>query len=368
MTSRRAIVAPFRVGPAQRLRRAIWQRIVWYTDQRRLLEQATVSDQWALIAVVGREWYREHTKLYNIRNRADLQKVLRFEIESNPRLLTFIGPLEGDGHAVTFFELLPGCDIESMKALCWIPESWLLARRLGDREVITVERRAVRYFQSGRGPSQLAGGIVGSAAVFALALGLPEGDSERVVSEDEVQSELVAAVAGLSWGDAWGFKAPTLPAQVSAMAKPIGVLAGLTLLAYLTIATAWLEGMHWWRSRQIEKYGTDVAALVEKQREIGVLSRQQARAAEVFTNRPYSLDLWQLVAEVWKRNGVLRSITFENGRVSLTGLAPVATEVLQGLSEHPLVKSAQFTAPVRESRGAQDFSIAVEFKEGLVRE
>ena len=350
------------------LRDAVWRRIVWCAAERRPLNQGAATDQWALLVVLGREWYQERTQFYNIRNAADLQKVLRLELAGNPRLQAFIGPLEGDGHSVTFFELHSNCDIESIRALCWIPESWLLARRLNIREVITVDRGEFRYFQSGRGPSQLAGGIVTSAAVFALAMGLPESDHERMVAEDELQSELVAAVAGLSWRDAWLFRAPTLPAQAAAMVLPVAAIAGVTLLAYLSIATAWIEGMHWWRSQQLEKYGSEVTSLVDMQREIGVLARQQSRAAEVFADRPYSIEIWQLVAEVWKRNAVLKSVTFENKRVTLIGMAPVATEVLQGLSEHPLVQSAQFTAPVRESRGAQDFSIALELKSGVARD
>ncbi len=357
-----------RLTTGVKLRTALWRRIVWCAGERSLLDQAVVTDRWALLAVLGREWYQERNKLYNIRNRSDLQKVLRLELAGNPRLQVSIGPLENDGHRVTFFELHPTCDIESIRALCWLPESWLLSRRLDPREVITVDRGGFRYFQSGRGPSQLAGGIVNSATVFALALGLPESEHERVVTEDELRSELVAAVAGLSWRDAWLFRAPTLPAQTAAMARPIAAIAGITLIAYLSIVTAWLEGMHWWRSQQLEKYGSEVTTLVDMQRDIGVLARQQSRAAEVFANRPYSIEIWQLVAEVWKRNAVLKSVTFENERVALIGMAPVATEVLQGISEHPLVKSAQFTAPVREARGAQDFSIAVELKSGVARD
>jgi hypothetical protein len=349
-------------------RDAIQRRVVWFAEQRRLLNQAEVADRWALLAVIGREWYQERTKFYNIRNKSDLQKVLRLELAGNPRVQAFVGPIESDGYPVIFFELRPSFDIESIRAFCWIPESWLLARRLDVGEVISVDRDGFRYFQSGRGPSQLAGGIVNSAAVFALALGLPQGNHERVVAQDELQREIAAAVAGLSWRDAWLFRAPTLPAQTAAMARPVAAVATVTLLTYLSITTAWLEGMHRWRLQQLEKFGSEVTTLVDLQRDIGALARQQRRAAEAFSDRPYSIEIWQLVAEVWKRNAVLKSVTFENERIALIGMAPVATEVLQALSEHPLVKSAQFTAPVRESRGTQDFSIAVELKSGVARD
>jgi hypothetical protein len=354
--------------PAEKLRRAIWDRVVWYTDQRRLLRDSASSERWALLAVIGREWYQERTKFYNIRNKPDLQKVLRLEAGGNPRLQFVIGALEGDGYRVTFYELHRGCDLDSLKALCWIPESWLLSRRLSDREIVTVERQGLRYFQSGDGSSQLAGGVVTSSSVFALARGLPEANLDRSLGFADLQSELLAAASCLSWRDALVFRAPTLPAEVWLLARPAAIVFSVTLIGYLAFAAAWLEGMYWWRSKQLERYGSDVAALVDLQREIGVLSHQQAKAAEVFSNRPYSIEIWQLVAEVWKRNGVLKSVSFENGRVSFIGMAPVATEVLQGLSEHSLVQSAQFTSPVRESRGAQDFSIAIELKGGSTRD
>lgn len=341
-----------------RLAAALKARIVWVTDRRGDMS-ACENAAPALVAVLGREHYQERRRVYPVRGWRDLRRVIRLELANAPQTLALIGPLRDEGREVTFYELEPGALSRVGRAACLVPESLALALTLPAKQAATVERDGLRYFLAASGVSQLAGGAVTSPVLFSLAVGL-DADAEPLTIEAGELPERLQRGLGRLPPAAWlQFLSPTLRITAAVAWRPLAVGSAIALVGYLLLASAYLAVTESLRQRELDGLGPEVAALLEAQRRVERLGLEQQALAGVLTERRPTHEVWRLVALAWQKGALLEGLSLGDGRLTLRGSAPAATEVLGALAADPAVADARFSAPVRQVLQREQFVLTL---------
>ena len=347
----------------ERIDAAIAQRIVWLTGTR-CDQTGEKSERPAIVGVIGREHYEERRKTYPIRSYRELDRALRLELQGAPTTLTFVGPVIEDRREVAFFELNKSFDPAVLGALFWFPESLLVARGLAPNSIGTVEREGVTYFVSASGASQLRGGALRSAELFALAIGVPAGQIAYSLEAADVRASLLPALKSISLSTWLRAASPDIDAAVRKHWKPVAVSASATFFCYMIFASAYLAITTKLRERELAKLGPEVSVLIEKQHEVERFGREQAAISKLLHDQKPVYVFWSLAADVWKRDGVLLGLSYVDGRAIVRGRSKVATDVLSEVSGRRDVAGAKFDSPIRlggEGMDQQDFNISVRF-------
>ena len=345
-------------GFAGRAKALLADRVAWLTDARRDASGAPTSAA-ALVTVLGREHYVERRRQYPIVSRRDLEGVLRQELAGRPPTLTMVAPVRDDRREVAFFEIGPEALSRAGRCLWIVPESVALAATMPEGAIATVERHGFRYFLSANGVSQPSGGSLTSADVFALAAGL-EARETLDLGGDGLGTRVLAGLGRLP-SSAWlSLRAPSLRPRFDFDWQPIALIAGVGLVGYLALASAYLTVTRDARETELAGLGSEVEKLLAAQRDVDRMLAEQAGLAAVVADRRSSYRLWQPVAVAWSQGARIDAIQLQDAKLTLRGSAPVATDVLAALSAIPGFADAKFSSPVREgSSGRQEFNLTL---------
>lgn len=345
-------------GLGARLIAALAGRIAWLTDLRRD-GSGENSNAPALVVLLGREHYSERRRAYPISARRDLDAVLRQELTGRPPTLTLIGGTRDDKREVAFFELKPDALARAGRCLWLVPESVALAATLPAQGIASVERAGLRYFVAANGVSQVAAGAVTTPELFAFAAGL-EGGEATSIAADGLRARLLAGLGRLPL-DAWlRLRVPSLRPRLALDWRPLLTMAGIGLVGYLALASAYLTVAQNSRERALAGLGSEVERLLSAQRDVDQMLAQQQALAVLTADRRYSYRLWQAAAVAWGKGAAISAVQLADTTLILRGDAEVATDVLAALAAVPGFADAKFSAPVRRSQyGREEFSIAL---------
>jgi hypothetical protein len=104
--------------------------------------------------------------------------------------------------------------------------------------------------------------------------------------------------------------------------------------------------------------GPEVGVLLNAQRKLDELGREQQGYAKLQSDFYSVTPTWGAMAETWRAGGVVRSVKWVDGKVTIRAGAPDATVVLKTLSEVDIgLREPVFSSAVREERGLQEFAI-----------
>jgi hypothetical protein len=347
-----------------RLRAAVLARLVWLIDYR-LTFAGDSAERYALLAVIGREHYRERRKRYPIVSRVELGRVIALELAGRTDTFWRMGPPVNNVREVQFFELSPEAGESRIRALFWFPESLVASFALSSGDVAKISRNDFSYFLSDRGGNQLSGGAIVSPALFRMASGLPLAGDDREFVDADVLVLLRSGVSRLTPSDWWRFKSPEWKRLAAELWQPISALTVVSVLVYLCIVSAYLFSAQILREHELAKLGPEVSPLLEAQRQIDVLVTERASMQRVFESKVAAWPMWEVAATAWRSGAAITTLSFKDGEVTINGSAASAIDLLQALAKSEGVSEAKFESGVRQSANEQLFVIRVKLKSGL---
>lgn len=342
----------------QRIIEALEDRVVWFTHDRLKLT-GEPTDDFAVIAIIGREHYEQTRRKYPVRSWSDLRGVIQLEIGDSSDTFALIGPLKGDDREVMFFRLVRGFPTDLVRAAFWVPESLLLADRAKQQGVLTVVREGLEYFIAGNGDTLIAGGAIRTPAVFALAAGLPGDDDPSSLDKTAVLAEFPEALLRLKAADWWMLRSRPAMQRMYLFLKPAAALASVVLIAYLSLVSGFLYGMELLRERQLQALGPEVTSLIAQQRAVDILAQEQDGLIETVKNGQPAWPIWEAVAAVWRTGGGVFALNVSDDEISIRCAAPSATEVLKVLQTLKGFENAQLDSAVRQGMMGQEFVVVL---------
>ena len=341
--------------------RRLLRRVVWHASQGRNLS-GEPGAHLPLVVILGREHYAERQKSYPALRARDLQKVLQEELAGQPPTLTLPGPVRGDRREVRFFRLNSDVVDALPRSLFVIPESVVLAAQLSEDDWADVERQGYRYFLFGNGVSQPAGGALAQRELVAMASGVdPDRSPEEYHGSDEMVLRLRRSLSSLSASTWWSCRNPiSRDWGLDRVAwKPVGLTAGLMLFAYLALSSIYLQSLLSQRSGALDELEPQIQEGLVADNEARAYEAQRDALIELWSGREDTQQVWEAVAIALRNSATVSRIDMRDGRVSLRGEAPDASEVLAVLASTPRFDDVSFEAPVRSGRnGRQTFELS----------
>lgn len=341
--------------------RRLLRRVVWHASQGRNLS-GEPGAHLPLVVILGREHYAERQKSYPALRARDLQKVLQQELAGQPPTLTLPGPVRGDRREVRFFRLNSDVVDALPQSLFVIPESVVLAAQLSEDDWADVERQGYRYFLFGNGVSQPAGGALAQRELVAMASGVdPDRSPEEYHGSEEMVLRLRRSLSSLSASTWWSCRNPiSRDWGLDRVAwKPVGLTAGLMLFAYLALSSIYLQSLLSQRSGALDELEPQIQEGLVADNEARAYEAQRDALIELWSGREDTQQVWEAVAIALRNSATVSRIDMRDGRVSLRGEAPDASEVLAVLASTPRFDDVSFEAPVRSGRnGRQTFELS----------
>ena len=359
--------------------RTLWQRLI-SAVVRRLLRNVTwhASESLALsgqagrhfpiVLILGREHYQERQKRYPALRARDLRKVLQEELAGQPPTITLLDPIHGDGRNVSFFRF-DRAVIEALpRSLFVVPETVLLGAQLARDSWADVERQGYRYFVFGDGASQPSGGALKQRDLVALAAGMdPDRIPEEYHGSDELLMRLKRALPALPASTWWSCRNP-LPRDYGLERvawKPLAVMAGMMLFAYLALSSVYLQTLLGQRDRALEVLEPEIQEGLIADTAADAYAAQRDALIELWAGQIETQRVWEAVAIAMRNSASVSRVDMRAGRVSLYGEAPDASEVLALLDRLPQFENVAFDAPVRSGRnGRQSFALSFALSDG----
>lgn len=345
------------------LRQRFLSRVIWLTNERRNLN-ADVTEEYAIVAVIGREHYSERRKKYPISSRTDLARIVALEIGERRGVFARIGPFVDNAREVQFYEVSRVLLAAPPRALIWVPESVVLSVALTDSDVATVCRGDFCYYLSRRGLNQLRGGGIVSPILFRMAAGIPIYGVDHEFTDDVILASLPTLLTKLQPSDWVTFRSPELDAAVSELWAPMTTAIAALSLVYLLVISAYLSGGIALRKYQIERLGPEVTPLLDAQRKIDSLVVERTAMNRVVDSKLAAWPMWEVAAEVWAGGGAITNLSFRSGDVLIYGTAPSAIKILERVAARKDVAWARFDDGTRQAAGDERFVIRLRFVGG----
>lgn len=353
-------------GIKSRIIAALRLRLIWVTRDR-VTFNSDAGTQFGLVAVIGREHYRERRKRYPVASRAELARVITMELGGQSSVFWRIGPLVDNAREVQFFELSSALDATPPRAFFWLPESLVLSLALGPTDIATIRRGEFSYFLAHNGVNQVRGGAIVSPLFFRMASGSPlEGCDHELVEADAIPF-IETGLLRLRIEDWWSFRGIEWRVAVRESWRPVVALMATATVLYLGAVSAYFAGTMAWREFQLERLGAEVTPLLQAQREIDLLVAERGSMQSVFQTRVPAWPMWEVASTVWSAGGAITSLSFDDGAVIVNGSAPSAVKVLEAVASSKGISAAKFESGVRQSSNLQLFVIRAKLDSGGAR-
>ncbi len=349
-----------------------WTRlsVVYWLDQPLMLT-ADQSD-WAVldgrprpysarVVILARKHYLEFVKTYPLTDKSELKAVLSEEYAEHPYVLHQFDTSEPNQTKVCSFVLSPAV-IASAEAWVFFPETLLLATSFAQSELVIDCARQQFYLHSSKGlsVSQRHGPLCLNASMFILNNGLPESlPVMQLAGQEYIQALLHGLRTSILKGRSWGCW--TLGKNFSSDIKwrSLAGFIGGSLALYLSLVTLYMKVSIELRQAAIAELGPGVNQLLDSQSLQQQLAQSYSSLTALRSGDGSTAQIWSLAQSLVATKVNVFALNYENKKLTIRGSATRATEVLSVVLNSPYVKTAEFSAPVRNENGVEVFVIAI---------
>jgi Tfp pilus assembly protein PilN len=109
---------------------------------------------------------------------------------------------------------------------------------------------------------------------------------------------------------------------------------------------------------EIQRIAPVAGQVVDQQAELNALSEKYRVLSGHFKNRDYALEALRELSRTLPASAWISSYSYQDGTVTITGLADTASEIQKTLEDNPLFKDVQFNGAVnRDAKGKDRFTL-----------
>jgi hypothetical protein len=346
------------------------QSVVYWLDQPLML----TTDQWcwaaldgqprpyfARIVILARKHYLEFVKTYPLTDKTELKAVLSEEYAEHPYVLHQFDTSEPNQTKVCSFVLSPAV-ISSAEAWVFFPETLLLATSFAQSNVVIdcAEQQFYLHSAEGLSVSQRHGPLCSTATMFSLNNGLPESlPVVQLVGQGYIESVLLGLKTCVLKGRSWGCWTIGKNFAADIKWRTLTGFVGGALALYLILVTLYMNLSIEIRQTAIAELGPGVNQLLDSQSRQQQLAQSYSSLSLLRKDTGSTAQVWSLVQSLVAAKVNLFALSYENKTLTIRGSAARATDVLSALLNSPYVKTAEFSAPVRNENGVEVFVIAI---------
>lgn len=321
------------------------------------------QDADARIVVVSRRFYSEFVRKYPI---TDLSELKRF-LNSNQNSTEFfefhrIGHVVNQQRQVTTWQFDRHLLSRYPKAMVWLPESAVIDSQVGEDTVYEVSSLGGVYFAARNGNqlySACRSGMLVSTDVFCSSVGVVAAN-KKVLQLDK--NTLASCMADDFIRLSSRFFRFSFDQQlVNHLKVGFGALAVATLL-YGVVSTGYLYYLQKTLEASQQQNSPQLEAMLKTQTRIKKFDDVVHLQKDVITQKKYTFPIWLLFSDLIAQNVKLGNCELQNDTWLIRGETANAAAVLEYLTKHELVESAEFVSPVRRNSDLDSFVIGLKLR------
>lgn len=345
-----------------RVRDGFFRRSWWLTSQSRDLHGRVAMGS-TLLSVIGVEYCREVEQSFPRMRLGDIKRAIDLASPNTWNFLDVTGE-SAEQIKVVITHVDKNDFLSSAGGLLWVPETTLLRRDISDASIYSVDRDGMFYFLTRKHACRLAGGMVKTPTVFALANGLDSADVRLISSDSELLEFIQRGLARLTLRDLRFMPSPVIARRWRVFRRPAAITTVIALVGYLALSSLYLLSAEEFRGRQMTSLGSDVDALLDAQREIDMLTSRRNLLLEVLRERQPTWRIWESPPIAWQQQGGISSLGWQDGKLKVAGTVPAATNFLESLSKADGIIDPRFSSAVRQESIGQTFSVQADTRWG----
>jgi len=310
------------------------------------------------ILIVGRRHYRELNRSYPIESKSEVKKLINLEY-AGQRLHYKLGKVENGKTLVNiwlFKEEVPN-------SLLTLPESFLFSNLALSEQMLTIQCRPPLFvtLQNTIVYSQTSNAMISGPDSFAMSVGMPLANEQKVIEESAIAENLLKAIKKLSLkqiGLFWSW--PRVEFTRQSLKAALGPALVLGIL-YLLGSSLYLSGYKTYLQSQIEQQSDSIDFALDSSNQMERLIQQYKVSQEFAAAQLHVAAIWYVLPDILP-DADLSRFELIQGRFVVAGKTERATSLLEKLSKNAYVNDARFDNPTRTSRGKEYFVVSFTVK------
>jgi len=311
------------------------------------------SKKKGLFTIVSRKFYSEYTKTYPIKDKSELNKILRIERSAMPNSYFEI-KTSSDTSFVHWCRL----DVDSSKMFIIWPETMLMAKRLETNSIgkFLSESNLWLYIKNGVLQSTYQTNLIDNRAKLSLSLGIPENIQESEFNYYDYEGNFLKTSYQLSFFEVFkmfNIKKINFLDTLKSFISPIVI----ALILYLLASSAYVI---YKKEKLIESnkvLSSNLTQIMSAQNELEEKALEYDGIVNSIDNHTVLSWLWFVMGDITDI-AKLSNIQYKNDRVIFRGEASKATEVLQIISDNVRTKDAKFDRATSKGKNKERFVIS----------
>jgi hypothetical protein len=307
-----------------------------------------------LILIVSREHYQEKINKYPVEDKKSLLNVLKIELNA-PNEKYLITSHEPNQSLVNVWRFEPSLP----KALCILPETFLLQQQLSNNNVIVKDSKPRKLYVAtfNQAVSSLfESDFIHSVERFSFSIGQTLGSKVNISSQD-IPAVLIDNMLKVNKGQLLTFISKASANKVPFSTKAIAISSMLIVSSYFLLTSLWLV----WQKSTLENTFSDQEVAVEQaltlQNQVATLEQDLMVMDEFLLTQQATAPIWLVLSSILEKTELSAS-RYNNGRYVIIGETPKATSLLESISLLPFVQDATFDVPIRMTSDAETYSIS----------
>lgn len=321
------------------------------------------SDFSPKILIVARKFYQERVFSFPVDNLAELKKLLALEFQQQPRTHYAICKIE-DGKSLVNSWCYSD---EAPNSTIMIPESLLLTLTANDSQIIHFESESNSLFAVRNQSviySQIQTKNINTPQRFSISVGVAVIDDDKLVNQKKLAEHLALGCQKLSLAALFRFV--NFPKGEDSKKTLVKALLPVTIVlsVYVLVSSTYLAYKNNSLRSQVSEQSQQVTQALNKQQQYDNNVKEYDELTQFLTSKQVRSPIWLVLSEAFSQVQ-LTNIRLLNNRYILRGKTQKATDLLELLANHPLVKEARFDTPTRTRKKQELFVISLKLIENL---
>lgn len=347
-------------------------------DKDNELTLIPVDDKAPLIMIISRDFYQEFTTSYPVESRVELNKLLSLAYPRTEELDT-------DQHVIQYYHAWGYVDgknpvnIWKMKenltsALLQLPETLLLSTLVSNNQVLNLKtdlssnenesKNSLFVARSGKLIHSLKNSpIINTSKRFASSIGIATTEQDNFIQPNAFAKQLTLAMTKLSLKILPTFIQWPKSANRFQFIKKITVCFTVVFSCYLALSSAYIVIKQQQLQSELASQSAEVSIALKRQQQLDSDLIQYVELEKFFAKQKNMSPFWLVFVDLIPE-AMFSDIRIAQERFVLRGQTIKAIDLLELVSQHPLVIDAKFDYPVRKSRGQEIFVISFDVSSG----
>jgi hypothetical protein len=320
------------------------------------------------VVIVARKHYSIEKQSYPALSLIELKSLLKIKNEQANKLkpiTTINANKDIDGFDVTTVQFT---QYQELLAKAWvlIPETALLYNHRDEKSLLQLATPSGNLFYSqtkNTSHSAYAQGLISNLITYKHSVGIAETMQATLINEQQYFAYLASMldqkpISELLKQCMFNYKQQANPIKLHLLY--IGPLLSVTLYILVALGWQWLGVYNLQKEMGAQNQQANI--VLTQKNELDGLNKKIELFNQHIGTQTTVYEHWDIINSALKNNMSIDAFSLTNAQIQLKGSAPSANEVINAVSQEPIVAGVIFSGGVRKYKGEDKFTLEITLK------